>query len=108
MPEVAVVVFGDDTPMGGQGITAGEVCSGQTKTMQEEAGLLKDSLVKNFGGAIKFRYVDTRSDEMLEYPQIEKMIKNIRLPLTVINGEPKFHGGFPFGMIAEAIYRLLK
>ena len=103
-----MVVFGTDAPMSGQGITPREACYGQTKTMQEEAELLKDSLVKNFGEAIKFRYVDTRSDEMLEYPQIEKMINNIRLPLTVINGEPKFHGGFPFGMIAEAIYRLLK
>ena len=108
MQEVAVVVFGANAPMSGQGITAGGAGHGQPKTMQEEAGFLKDSLVKNFGEAIKFRYVDTMSDEMLEYPQFEKVINNIRLPLTVINGEPKFHGGFPFGMIAEAIYRLLK
>ena len=108
MKDVDVVVFGTDAPMSGQGIATRDACYGQTKTMQEEAELLKDSLVKNFGEAIKFRYVDTRSDEMLEYPQIEKMINNIRLPLTVINGEPKFHGGFPFGMIAEAIDRLLK
>jgi hypothetical protein len=108
MKEVAVVVFGTDAPMSGQGVSARDSCHGQTKTMQEEAGILKDSLAKNFGEAIKFRYVDTRSDEMLEYPQLEKMITNIRLPLTVINGEPKFQGGFPFGMIAEAVYRLLK
>ena len=108
MKEVNVVVFGNDAPMSGQGIAASDACNGQTKTIQEEAWLLKDALVKNFGEAIKFRYVDTRSDEMLEYPQVEKMINKIRLPLTVINGEPKFHGGFPFGMIAEAIYRLLK
>jgi hypothetical protein len=108
MKDVDVVVFGTDALMSGQGITAREACNGQAKTMQEEAGLLKDSLVKNFGEAIKFRYVNIQSDEMLEYPQIEKMINNIRLPLTAINGEPKFHGGFPFGMIAEAVYRLLK
>ncbi len=108
MKEIDVVVFGTAAPMSGQGITAREACPGQIKTMQEEAGLLRDSLVKNFGEAIKFRYVDTQSDEMLEYPQFEKMINNIRLPLTVIDGEPKFHGGFPFGMIATAIYRLLK
>jgi len=103
-----VVVFGADVPMSGQGIATREACSGQTRTIQEEAGLLRESLIKNFGGAIKFRYLDIRSDEMLEYPQIEKMINNIRLPLTVVNGEPKFHGGFPFGMIAETVYRLLK
>jgi hypothetical protein len=70
--------------------------------MQEEAGLLKDSLVKNFGAAVKFRYVDTQSGEMLEYPQIVKIIDKVGLPLTVINGEPKFHGGFPFGNLQVA------
>ena len=108
MKEVDVVVFGTDAPMTGQGISPRDSCYGQTRTIQEEAGLLKEALVKNFGEAVKFRYVDTRSDEMLEYPQVEKMIGNVRLPLTVIDGEPKFHGGFPFGMIAQAIYKLLK
>jgi hypothetical protein len=108
MKEVAVVVFGTDAPMTGQGISAGDSCYGQNKIMQEEAALLKEALVKNFGEAVKFRYVDIRSDEMLEYPQVEKMIMNTRLPLTFIDGEPKFQGGFPFGMIAQAIYKLLQ
>ncbi len=108
MKEVDVVVFGTDTPMSGQGVIPTEACNGETRTIQEEAGLLKEALVKNFGEAVKFRYLDTRSDEMLEYPQVQRMIGNVRLPLTFINGEPKFHGGFPFGMIAQTIYKLLK
>lgn len=76
--------------------------------MQEEAGLLKESLVNNFGEAIKFRYIDTWSDEIQEYPQIVKILDKVRLPLTVINGEPRFQGGFSFGMNAEAIYKLVK
>jgi hypothetical protein len=76
--------------------------------MQEEAELLKESLVRNFGEALKFRYVDAWSDEIMEYPQIVKILDKVHLPLTVINGEPRFHGGFSFGMIAEAIYKLSK
>ncbi len=76
--------------------------------MQEEAELLKEQLVRNFGDVLKFRYVDIRSEEIMEYPEIVKILDQVRLPLTVINGEPKFHGGFNFGMIAEAVYTLSK
>lgn len=107
MAQVDVVVFGADAPMSGQGIMTGDA-NGQTRTMKEEAGLLGEALAQNFGQAVKFRYVDVRSDEMWEYPQISGLLNSVGLPLTSINGEPKFHGGFPFGMIAAAIYKLLK
>lgn len=109
MKEVAIVVFGTDALMeSSRGIAAKCASPGQSRTMREEAGLLREALVKNFGEAIKFRYVDTRSDEMAEFPQYQNILEKIRLPLTVIADEPKFQGGFPFDMIAEAVYRLLK
>jgi hypothetical protein len=105
--QVDVVVFGADAPMRGQGITARNA-DGQTRTMMEEARLLGEALAQNFGQAVKFRYVDVQSDEMWEFPQISGLLNSVGLPLTAIDGEPKFHGGFPFGMIAAAIYGLLK
>lgn len=75
--------------------------------MREEAEELKDALVKNFGDVIKFRYIDVRSEELKEYPQVVKILDKVRLPLTVINGEPRFHGGFSYLMISDAIRKIL-
>lgn len=75
--------------------------------MREEAEELKDALVENFGDVIKFRYIDVHSEELKEYPQVVKILDKVRLPLTVINGEPRFHGGFSYPMISEAIRKIL-
>ncbi|MCG9968750.1 hypothetical protein L9W92_11935 [Pelotomaculum terephthalicicum JT] len=76
--------------------------------MQEEAEDLKESLVKNFGEAIQYTYVDVQSKEMKNYPDITKILDRVRLPLTVINGEPRFHGGFSIAMISEVVSELVE
>ncbi len=65
-------------------------------------------MIRNFGEAIKFRYIDVNSDEIKEYPDVAKILHKVRLPLTVIDGKPRFHGGFFFGMIAGEIQKILK
>ncbi|MCG9967652.1 hypothetical protein L9W92_06240 [Pelotomaculum terephthalicicum JT] len=62
--------------------------------MQEEAEDLKEFLVQNFVEAIQYAYVDVQSKEIENYPDIIKILDRVKLPLTVINGEPRFHGGF--------------
>jgi len=76
--------------------------------MQEEGDELKNLLVEKYGDAVKYTYVDVQSDEMKNYPDITALLNRARLPLTVLNGEPRFHGGFSTPMIAEAVGDLAK
>ena len=75
--------------------------------MPEQAEDLKNYLGEKFGGAVKFSYVDVQGKEMKKYPGISKMLGAVRLPLIVINNEPKFQGGLSLEMIEEAIGELL-
>jgi hypothetical protein len=45
---------------------------------------------------------------MNDYPDIQAMLNRVRLPLTVINGEPTFHGGLSADKISGAINIKLK
>ncbi|MDD3653101.1 MAG: hypothetical protein PHO01_02765 [Desulfotomaculaceae bacterium] len=76
--------------------------------MQEEGEGLKEHLVKNFGQAIKYAYVDVLSNDMKDYPEITAIMNRVNLPLVVINGQPRFHGGISNEMISEAVSELAK
>ncbi len=76
--------------------------------MQEEAEALKDALVQDFGETISFTYVDVQSSEMNNYPEIVEIMDRVKLPLIVLNGQPRFHGGISKEMIAEAVSDLVK
>ena len=75
--------------------------------MQEEVEDVRDCLKEKFGNAVHFSYVDVQGKEMKKYPGIAKMLDAVRLPLTVINNEPRFQGGLSLDMIEEAIGGLL-
>ena len=75
--------------------------------MKEQAEDLKNILEEKFGNGVQFSYVDVQSEEMKGYPGILKILGNIRLPLTVLNDEPRFHGGLSMDMIEKAIGELL-
>ena len=68
---------------------------------------MKKSLVGKFGDAIQFSYVDIHADGMKNYPDIAKILGNVRLPLVVLNDEPRFHGGINPNMIEGAVSELL-
>ncbi len=74
--------------------------------MKEQAEDLRDYLKEKFGNGVKFSYVDVQSDEMKNYPSILKILGMVRLPLTVINDEPRFHGSLSERMIEDAIGEL--
>ena len=107
MKEVNVTVFGSNTPVLPSGCSCGGAnCS--PVSMREDAEDLKKHLAGKYGDAVKYRYVDVQSDEIKEYPDISKILNTVKLPLTVINGAPSFHGGFSITMIADAVGKLVE
>ncbi len=75
--------------------------------MEEEAKSLEKSLKENLGKAVNLTYVDVQSDEMKNYPNIPPVLSNIRLPLIVLNDEPRFYGGISVDMIGKAVREIL-
>ncbi|MFZ5611042.1 MAG: hypothetical protein ACOY3U_02435 [Bacillota bacterium] len=75
--------------------------------MKDEAGEIGAGLKERFGDKVAVKFVDVTSDELQNYPEIKEILDKVRLPLTVINGKPKFHGGLAFNMIADAVEGLI-
>ncbi len=75
--------------------------------MEQESQDLGNSLKEKFGEAIEFSYVDIRRRQMKKYPEITAMLNRVRLPLTVINGEPTLHGGLSSNRIEKAVSKFL-
>ena len=75
--------------------------------MKEAAENLGNSLSEKFGEAVKFAYVDVKSDEMKNYPDIAAILSKVNLPLVVLNGRPKFHGGITVSRIEKAVNEIL-
>jgi len=71
--------------------------------MKEESEDLGNSLKGKFGEALKFSYVDIQGRDMKKYPEIAAILNQVRLPLTVINGEPRFHGGLSMNRIEKEV-----
>ncbi len=75
--------------------------------MEEEVKDLKNSLKEKLGKVVKLTYVDVESDEMKKYPTIPPVLSNIRLPLVVLNDEPRFYGGISADIIENAVREIL-
>ncbi len=76
--------------------------------MEEQVKDLKNTLKEKLGKAVKLTYVDIESDEMKNYPNIPPVLSNIRPPLIVLNGEPRFYGGISAEMVEKAIRNILQ
>ena len=75
--------------------------------MKEAAENLGSYLSEKFGDAIEFSYVDVESDEMKNYPDIAAILSKVNLPLIVIGGKPRFHGGITLSRIEKLVEELL-
>ena len=75
--------------------------------MEEEAKGLRTYLKGKFGNVVKLIYVDVASKEMKNYPEIPSVLSNIRLPLIVLDGEPRFYGGISGEMVENAVREIL-
>ncbi|MFA5384017.1 MAG: hypothetical protein WC364_05040 [Eubacteriales bacterium] len=75
--------------------------------MKDEASELGGQLKEKYGDKVEFMFVDTSSDKIKDYPNIRKILDKVRLPLTVINGQPRFHGGLSPEVINQSIDDIL-
>ncbi len=75
--------------------------------MKQAAENLGNSLSQRFGQAVKFAYVDVTSEEMKKYPDIAAILSKVNLPLVVIGGKPRFHGGITLSRIEKLVEELL-
>jgi hypothetical protein len=75
--------------------------------MEEAAENLGSSLSEKFGEAVKFAYVDVQSEEMKNYPDIAAILSKVNLPLIVVDGKPRFHGGITLSKVEKLVNELL-
>ncbi len=61
-----------------------------------------------FGERISFSYIDVFSEAVHGYPDILKILDKVRLPLIVLNGQPRFHGGLSVPDVQPVIRQLLE
>lgn len=76
--------------------------------MKDEAAELERELKSTFGEEVEFKFVDVSTAEIKQYPQIASILSRVRLPLTVINGQPRFHGGLSAEIIGRAVGEILE
>ena len=109
MKEVMTIVFGSNAPLPACSWTTTSTAAGGSppKTMKEAAENLGNSLSEKFGEAMKFAYVDVKSDEMKNYPDITSILSKVNLPLIVVDGKPRFHGGITLSRIEKLVNELL-
>lgn len=67
-------------------------------------------LQDQFGPLVKVGFVDVLSQEMSSFAEVNSLIQSgkVKLPLVVINGRPRFHGGVSKPMIAQVVEMLLQ
>jgi len=78
-------------------------CKSNMDLMKKEAEHLRKLLEKKYGDTLEFKYVDVKSEEMNNYPEVIEILDMYRLPITVINGEPRFHGWLSAKKTSEMI-----
>lgn len=71
--------------------------------MKDETAELAVKLKDVFGNRVECKFIDVKTGEIKNYPEVEKILDRVRLPLTVINGQPRFHGGLNQDMIVDAV-----
>ena len=75
--------------------------------MKDEALELGEQLKERYGDKVEFLFVDVSTSEIEGYPNIKKVLNKVRLPLTVINGAPRFHGGLSSDVLDQTIDDIL-
>lgn len=72
-----------------------------------------NSLVKyinssNIKSKVKLKFIDVIDDEIEDYPEALNILRRgYSIPLVMINGIAKFHGGIPYEAIYNEIQKCL-
>lgn len=101
--KISVIIFGGDVPIftGGWGPSRGASCGPQSA--KEDFDSFASDVEAKYGDKVALKFVDILKDSLDEYPQVKEIMGRFNPPLTVINGEPRFHGGLSVDMISEVI-----
>lgn len=75
--------------------------------MKDEAEDLIRDFKEKYGERVVVEFIDVTTKEFDNYPRVKEIMSKVRLPLTVINGTPRFHGGLSLNMITDSIEGLL-
>ena len=75
--------------------------------MKDEAEDLIRDFKEKYGDRVVVEFIDVTTKEFDSHPQIKEIMGKVRLPLTVINGTPRFHGGLAVDMIKDTVEGLL-
>ncbi len=71
--------------------------------MQQEAEELAVKINDVYGDIVEYKFIDVRTSEIQNYPEVLKKLDRVRLPLTVINGKLRFYGGLDEDLIIDAV-----
>lgn len=75
--------------------------------MKDEAEDLIRDFKEKYGERVVVEFIDVTTKEFDNYPRVKEIMSKVRLPLTVINGTPRFHGGLSLNMITDSVEGLL-
>lgn len=100
--KIMVTVFGENAPVS-SGYGSDTPGCRPLKTMRDEVEELSRSLKEKFGDRVAVEFIDVNSGEINNHPKIKEIVNRVKLPITAINGKPRFCGGIALKTITEAI-----
>ncbi len=74
-----------------------------SKTLRENVEVLAARLKDVFGERVECRFIDVTTSAIKNYPEIEKIIYQVFLPMTVIDGIPRLHGFLDQDLIIDTV-----
>ncbi len=75
--------------------------------MKVEAEELAAKLKDIFGDRTECRFINVKTDAIKEFPETEKIINQVLLPMTLVNGIPRLHGYIDQDQIIDTVGKLL-
>mgnify|MGYP005853230685 CR=1 FL=1 len=76
--------------------------------MPEQVADLGRRLAKHYGDGVEVEYIDIFSPRVYDHREAVRLLArgNVRLPLTCVNGKPRFVGGLSLEMISAEVERV--
>jgi len=56
---------------------------------------------------VECRFINVKTDAIKDFPETEKMINQVLLPMTLVNGVPRLHGYIDPEQIIATVKQLL-
>ncbi len=78
-----------------------------SKSIKENVQELAARLNDIFGNRVECKFIDVNTGEIKNYPDIEKIIGQVLLPMTVIDGIPRSHGYLDQDIIIDTVKKQL-